>query len=190
MKAFCVTTPDYEEMADECRRRAMEHGGITDFRIFHANDKSACHMKKLAAWLTYGEPVWMLDADWWMIRDCRLPSIHGELILGAPNNNPVTLTNMDTSMAICSCAVQMDMWNATCRQVIHDAMRAQREAFKDGDMKADEKFLNEAAFQSIPMARLSTQWNWCGENAPTGTIAIHAAGNREKLEWLKSQCVT
>lgn len=175
-------------MAKESARRIMGYGGLEEVAIHIVATKSDCHREKLTKFLTYHEPVWVIDADLWFTRECVLPKCEGSVMIGAPNNNPSTLVNVDKSMALCSCLISMDMWNSACRNVVEAAIENQRKAFPDGEFKADEKFLVEAALThpQMTVARLSTNFNWCGDNPPLDVVAIHAAGRKDKLAWLRS----
>lgn len=190
MRGFIITTPDYTLMAREAASRVRNYGGLTEVSLYFVETKSDCHKEKLAKFLTYNEPVWLLDADWWMIRECLLPECKGSVILGAPNNNSSTLTGVDNSMALCSCLISLDMGNEVCRNVVKLAIEKQEKAFPSGEVKADEKFLVEAALNCPQMTagRLSTNFNWCGDNPPAEVIAVHAAGRKDKHNWLLSNC--
>lgn len=189
MRGFVVTTLEYIPMAQEAAARAVKYGGLTDVQIYPVSSKSDCHREKLGKFLNYNEPVWLIDADWWMVRECALPECRGSVIVGAPNNNPSTIVDVDKSMALCSCLISLDTGNEVCRKVIRDAIERQTKAYPSGEIKADEKFLVEAALtcSQITVCRLSTNFNWCGDNPPKEVVAVHAADRKDKLEWLARQ---
>lgn len=191
MRAIIIATPGFREMAGESARRLDDYGDTDSIEIIRADSKPDCHLKKLSMLLEYREPVCLVDADWWMIRSTSLPKVSGELVVTSPCHGVDHLyegTPVPPGGAFCSCFVALDMGAEAIRNAVREAIRLQRQAFPNGEPKADERFLNIALYSDayITVACLSSAWNWCGDAPHSRVIAVHAAIEKnDKLAWLR-----
>lgn len=187
MKAWTVATPDMMPCAKECIARLRDFCWMPEVEIVEVGSKSEAHRKKLTHWLTMSGPAWFVDADLWFIAPAWLPAVASPMVVGAPNNSPVeskyTGDGIDFTDHICSCLVGMDASQEVVRSMLLKAVEMQAE-----NPSEDEVFLNKAIFssQSIIPCRLSTRFNFCHHEPKRTTVAIHAAGQPNKLEWLRS----
>ena len=183
MIAWTIATQDMMEMAEEAKLRVRKFLGIETVRIIECANKKECHLRKIDTWLDLNEPAWFFDADWWPVPvRHELPEMGG-IIIGAPNNTPSldAYHGFPTDHLLCSGFWGMNPMLPTNRKVLLDAKEA-----RSLPSLEDEKFTNHSIIQNgAVLALLSTRWNWCGESPPKDTVAIHAAGKQNKLEWLK-----
>lgn len=191
MIAWTVATPDMMEMAEEAKRRIMLFGRVDKAVILPCEDRFECHQTKLEAWLDHKGPAWFFDADLWMVQKCPLGMPWGDMLIGNPDNSPRSKydgSHVDPRQAINSSLVGMDMGSQWMRDgVVKCAMRFQKQAYGDKP-EQDEKFLNLALWlpeRPTMLSRLSTRWNWCSNEPPKDAIAVHAASQLNKLEWLQ-----
>lgn len=189
MTAWTVATPDVMPMAEEAKRRIKTLGEIKSVFIFQCATKQECHRKKLELWLEFTGPTWMFDSDLWMLQKCSLGQPAGPILIGNPDNLPGAKydgTNVSSSQAINSSLVGMDMGHESMRDLIKRAIELQQ--IKYGNYPSeDEKFLNIALWQKTTMfSRLSTSWNWCSAFPPSHAIAVHAASQEHKIQWLET----
>lgn len=186
MIAWTTSTPDMMAMAKEAARRIQFYGGVYTC-IFEAPTKQECHRMKLASWLEFRGPAWHFDSDLFMLRQCAICQPSHEMLIGNPDNAPggkYKGTCVDSTQAINSSLVGMDMSQKRMRDLVKRAMDIQLE-IAGPDPIEDERFLNMAAWESpLMISRLSTRWNWCSINPPKDAIAVHAASQTNKLEWL------
>lgn len=190
MKAFIVYTPDIKEMAEECHRRLVSLTNLNEAELLAAGSRHEAHRMKLEAWQWYGGPTWVVDADLWFLQKCSLPQPEGSVVFGNPDNSPLTKekykhTCVEIGHAINTSLVGADCGNEMLQAAVRWAMLLQAGRYCDKPL-ADEKFFNEAiSTHPLVIARLSTRFNWCGDNPPARTIAVHAASQSNKLEWLR-----
>lgn len=186
MIAWTTATPDMMEMAEEAARRIQFYGGVSTC-IFPATTKQECHRMKLASWLEFRGPAWHFDSDLFMLQKCAIGQPSHEILIGNPDDAPGGKyggTCVDHKQAINSSLVGMDMSQARMRDLVKRAMAIQLE-ISGSDPVEDERFLNIAAWERpLMISRLSTRWNWCSVNPPKNAIAVHAASQPNKLEWL------
>jgi hypothetical protein len=190
---WTIATPGMEQCAEECLRRALRFRGncageLCSAHVVRVGSKTEAHAAKLTHWLELDKPAWFVDADCWMVSKAQIPVPPPGLVMGNPDNTPggkySKYEGFDNRMAINTSLVGAHGSCWDFREVVADAIRMQREEY-GATPREDEKFLNVAAQRSdLMVARLSTRWNWCGENPPANTIAIHAAGRPDKFEWL------
>lgn len=170
-------------MAQESGRRAMEYGGITSHDIVLCKDAAECHRKKLSGFLDYEEPVWFIDADWWMVTKVSLPTPEGPLCIGAPNDSGTDAyadSAVPTRSALCSCLIGLDMDCHIVRHAVGKALYLQGK-----DRGRDEIYLNKALFEDARLCpvRLSNYWNWCAPPVPL-TVGLHGAKRPDRMAWL------
>lgn len=189
MKYFTICTDDgdWPQLCTETVARLKSLGGV-DCETLIARDIHHAHKAKLAKFLEYDEPVAFVDCDWWLVRQTTMPDYVPGGILAAPNESGMHRyweTDVNQSHVFCSCFVMLDMQTVSIRNVVEQALRLQRAFYYKGSPRSDEMFLNIAAQSlDVPITLLSNHWNWCAP--PTEeVIAIHAAGQKEKLQWLK-----
>lgn len=190
---WTIATPDMERCAEECLRRVLHFrgdcaGGVYSAHVVRVKNKAEAHAAKLTHWFDLDKPAWFIDADCWMVCKAQIPVPSPGLVLGNPDNATgdryLKYEGFDTKMAINTSLVGADGFCREFKKVVAEAIRMQREDY-GATPNEDEKYLNVAVQRSLLMvARLSTRWNWCGENPPANTIAIHAAGRPDKFDWL------
>lgn len=192
MIAWTVATPDMMAMAKEAMQRALRFSNIERTKIIKVENKHDAHREKLAQWLRFDGWAWYMDADWFLVRGAFLPSLGADIVFGAPNDTPnmdkyAGFANVRKSALFCTCLIGADASRPAIREMFKEAIDLQKKGWRIA--KEDEKHLNIAISNSdVISCRLSQRWNWCGENAPLLTNAIHAAGRINKHQWLKQQC--
>jgi len=190
MKAFIVYTDDIKEMALECQERLLRFTNIKEVELLAADTRFSAHKIKLEAWQWYGGPTWMLDADLWFLQPCVLPVPGGPVVFGNPDNSPLAKekyknTPVEVGHAINTSLVGVDCSNEMMQEAVKWAILMQISRYRDEPVE-DERFLNEAiSTHPLVIARLSTRFNWCGNNPPARTFAVHAASQPDKLQWLR-----
>lgn len=192
MKAFIVYTPDIKEMAEECRDRVLQFTNIkeVDINVIGASKKTDAHLLKLEVWRFAGAPAWIIDADLWFLQPCVLPEPRGPVVFGNPDNSPITKTKyagtiVEIGHAINTSLVGADVTNQLFAESVEYAQALQQQKYGSTPLE-DEKFFNVALVVfDLVVARLSTRFNWCGQNPPANAFAVHAASQSSKLEWLR-----
>lgn len=193
MILWTIATPDTLPCAEECLRRALHFGIFQDkssvkTELVRVESKAEAHIAKIAHWRFLDEPAWFFDADCWMVRRAHIPVPPPGVLIGNPDNTPGTKYDAYEDF-IKAHAINTSLVGACApcppvRRMAEEALEMQREVYGTSPTE-DEKFLNVAIQRSdLMVARLSTRWNWCGENPPENVIAIHAAGRTDKFEWL------
>lgn len=194
MKAFIVYTPDIKEMAEECRDRVLRFTNIKEVEMLSTSlkggHKISPYSMKLRAWQAFKEPMWLVDADLWFLQPCVLPEPRGPVIFGNPDNSPLVkekykLFPIENGHAINTSLVGADCSDPKFQEAVKLAATWQRQDHM-GEAPYDEFYFNAVMHQrELVIARLSTRFNWCGDNPPARTIAVHAASQSNKLEWLR-----
>jgi hypothetical protein len=144
----------------------------------------AAHAAKID-FLLNAKYQWFIDADLFFVQHVFMPRASGCTLIGLPNNTPnkAKYQERPTHHLICSGLFSVDQGDAVIKLMAENA----RDLWdKHSRPLEDERFINIAAMQcNVPILRLSTDWNWCGDNPPESVVAIHAAGRKDKYQWLK-----
>jgi hypothetical protein len=146
--------------------------------------------------LKFDRPVWMMDADLWFVKPYTLPVISGDVIIGSLNEHAPADTvlggkfkglDFKTRDTFNLSLVSLDMGSEKIRQCVQMAIIYMDEHFGKDVPNHAEVFLNRSARElGIMVARMSNYLNWCGnQNISHKTIALHAAEQKNKLQWLR-----
>jgi hypothetical protein len=200
MKVFLVSTPDasFQKMASVSARRLQDLAGLTP-TIFRADSDPSARVNKMKLFLSFHEPLWYVDADWWLQRTVPFPEPSGPVVIAAPQDVPgftvPELPFFEYEHAICCCVIGMDMGDPGCRTLIENALSYQA---SDGGRTyhGDEKHVNRAAQElmldgKITVQRLPQRWNWCtGRPKDPFIVGLHAGFPNavpaaKKLQWLE-----
>ena len=190
MTAFIVYTCEIVDMAEECHDRVLRFTNVNEVSLIHVSSKTDAHFLKLEIWKRAKGPAWVVDADLWFLQPCVLPEPRGPVVFGNPDNSPLveakyTGTIVELGHAINTSLVGADGSNNLFMESVAYA-QALQEAKYGGKPLEDEKFFNVAVTVSnLVIARLSTRFNWCGIDPLANTLAVHAASQSNKLEWLR-----
>lgn len=190
MKAFIVYTDDIKEMALECQERLLRFTNLKDINVLRVNTQPEAHKLKLEVWKFAASPAWVVDADLWFLQPCVLPEPRGCVVFGNPDNSPLTKTKyagttVELGHAINTSLVGADATNQLFVESIEYAQTLQQQKYGSAPLE-DEKFFNVAATVfDLVIARLSTRFNWCGLNPRADILAVHAASQPNKLQWLR-----
>ena len=190
MKAFIVYTPDIKEMALECQERLLRFTNLKDINVIGVGKKTDAHLLKLEVWRFAKSPTWMIDADLWFLQPCVLPEPRGPVVFGNPDNSPIIKTKyagttVELGQAINTSLVGADSTDSLFQQAVEYAQALQQQKYGSTPLE-DEKFFNIAIIVfDLVIARLSTRFNWCGLNPPANVLAVHAASQPNKLQWLR-----
>lgn len=191
MKAFTVTTshPEWTALTEECVRRLQEFAGITS-EVVVARDQYHSHVLKLTHPLTYTEPVWFFDSDWWLIRQATLPAIPAGGIAAVhcrSGYDRYRVTSLTPGEIFGTTLWGADMSHPTVRSTFKQARHLQDTLFSNGKPSMDEFFLNVASVQAaLPRHIMGYEWNHCA-SPQEDTLAIHAASMWPKLPWLRER---
>lgn len=181
-------------LAQEAANRAKRFCNASSINMIGVNANQVLKRRFLAL-MEFDGPVWMMDADLWFVRPCKLPVVKGPIIIGSPNEH-APLDNIMTGKfdgldfkvreTFNLSLVSLDMSNKLIRECVSRALILLNEFFVEKTPTHAEVFLNQAARElGIIVARLPHYLNWCGNtHISSKAIALHAAEQANKLEWL------
>jgi len=189
------TDGEWPLMAQEAADRVSRFCGPLSVvnEAFTSNNVIRSRFKSI---LQYDRPIWMMDADLWFVRHYKLPVVSGEIIIGSLNEHAPADTvlggkfkglDFKTRDTFNLSLVSLDMGSERIRKCVQMAIAYLDDYFGDSVPSHAEVFLNRSARElGIMVARMSNYLNWCGnKNISHKTIALHAAEQKNKLQWLR-----